>query len=67
VIPFRRAALSFGRRLPRLLTPRFTITILITRLTVFRHKVLPKRVPCIVHRGRPTRQVPRGQNTQVTD
>ena len=42
VIPFRRAALSFGRRLPRLLTPRFTIMILITRLTVFRHKVLPQ-------------------------
>lgn len=42
VIPFRRAALSFSRRLPRLLIPRFTIAILITRLTVFRHKVLPQ-------------------------
>jgi hypothetical protein len=42
VIPSRRAALSFSRRLPRLLIPRFTTAILITRLTVFRHKVLPQ-------------------------
>ena len=42
VIPFRRTALSFSRGLPRLLVPRFTIAILITRLTVFRHKVLPR-------------------------
>lgn len=62
VIPFRRAALSFSRRLPRLLIPRFTIAILITRLTVFRHKVLPQACaqycpPVAAHRASGVEQI----------
>jgi len=38
VVPTRRSALAFWRCFSRLLATRFSVAILITRLTVFRHK-----------------------------
>jgi hypothetical protein len=41
VVPLWRTALTFRRRLARRFSPRFSITILISRLTVFSHKASP--------------------------
>jgi hypothetical protein len=59
VVPLRRAALTFRRRLARLRTPRFSIpiTVLISRLTIFRHKSSPSTRPYSPP-DRPSRQVP---------
>jgi hypothetical protein len=47
VVPLRRTALALRWRLARLLTPRFTIVVLISRLPIFRHRTSP-RCGCIL-------------------
>ncbi len=47
VVPFRRTALALRRSFPRRLFLRFVLTIPISRLPVFRHRLLPGTGHCL--------------------